>query len=76
MLCRELVAAWIVGAGIWLIGMGGLIAASDPTDDQAAQVETDGTSSYFLPAGGWSTYQDPSGRYTVVHRSLRPVLVD
>ncbi len=74
--CRETAAAWIVGGGIWLAGIGGLAYATAPAIDGSMGVAGNAGASYFIPANTWSTYQDPSGKYRVVERTLRRVLAD
>lgn len=76
MLCRETLAAWLVGGGIWLAGLGGLFVVSSPMALDSGQVAADGAASYFAPARTWTAYQDPSGKYQVVERTLRRVLVE
>ena len=35
-----------------------------------------GLTSYLQPSDTWSTYQDPSGKYSIVERTYRRVLVN
>jgi hypothetical protein len=72
--CREIAAAWIVGGAIWVAGVGGLAAVSAPEADGA--MAAGGFASYLQPSQSWSTYQDPSGKYTVVVRSFQRVLAN
>jgi len=73
---RELAAAWIVGGAIWMAGVGGLAAVSAPNAEGALAAVGEGPGSYLQPSRTWSTYQDPSGKYTVVVRSFRRVLAN
>ncbi len=72
--CREVAAAWIVGGTIWVAGLGGLATLSAPAADGTSAAV--GANSYLQPTNSWSTYQDPSGRYTVVVRSFQRVLAN
>lgn len=67
---REIMAAWVVGGGLWLTGMMGLMILPGPAD--AVQRATANGPSYFIPTGTLSSYQPLSGKYTVFTRSLRP----
>jgi hypothetical protein len=73
--CREIATAWIVGGGIWIAGLGGLAALSG-ADAEGDMTAVGGLSSYLQPSDTWSTYQDPSGKYWVVERTYRRVLVN
>ncbi len=70
--CREIAAAWFVGGGIWIAGLGGLAALSG-ADAESDMTAVGGLSSYLQPSDAWSTYQDPSGKYRVVERTYRRV---
>ena len=71
--CREIAAAWFVGGGIWIAGLGGLAALSGADAEGARTAVGGGLSSYLQPSDTWSTYQDPSGKYRVVERTYRRV---
>ena len=69
---RQILAAWVVGGGLWLAGLAGLgLHAGATTDDQTLATDAV-TTATFLHTGSWSTYQTPSGKYTVTLRSVRP----
>lgn len=74
--CREIATAWIVGGGIWIAGLGGLAALSGADAEGAMTAGGGGLTSYLQPSDTWSTYQDPSGKYSIVERTYRRVLVN
>ena len=69
---RQVLAAWVIGGGLWLAGMAGLglHAGAAAVAETCATDEV--TTAAFLHTGSWSTYQTPSGKYTVTVRSVRP----
>lgn len=69
---RQILAAWVGGGGVWPAGMVGLgLHAGATTEDQTRATDA-ATTAAFLHTGSWSTYQAPSGNYTVTLRSVRP----
>ena len=64
---RKLIGAWVMGGGIWVLGMFGLLVAPVTAD---VSTSTTVKSDYYAHAGTWQTYTDASGKYTVVIRGL------
>ena len=70
---RETVAAWLVGASIWLAGLGFLAVQTSPgAYAGTAAAEPASTAYYQLPSSN-TYFQDVTGRYPVVVRAIRPV---
>lgn len=66
---RRVIGAWVMGGGIWILGMFGLLAAPVTADITTSPIVK---SDYYAHAGSWQSYTDPSGKYTVVIRSMVP----
>lgn len=71
---RQFIAAWLMGGGIGLAGLAGLMAFPGTPASEGGDAGTTSSSAYYTHTGSWFTYQHPSGKYSVVLRSLRPVL--
>jgi len=69
LISRPVVGAWVMGGSIWLLGMFGLLAAPVTADVTTSPITA---SDYYAHTGSWKTYTDPSGKYTVVIRSMVP----
>jgi hypothetical protein len=67
LISRGVIGAWVMGGGIWVLGMAGLMAAPVTADITTVGVTA---ANYYTHSGAWQTYTDPSGKYTVVIRSL------
>ena len=69
---RQVLAAWVIGGGLWLAGMAGLGLHAGAATVAETCATDEVTTAAFLHTGSWSTYQTPSGKYTVTVRSVRP----
>ncbi len=67
---KQVIAAWIMGGGIWLLGMAGLLVVPLYTTDLNAKTTV--SADYYSHSGAWTTVQHPSGKYSVVVRGLVP----
>ena len=65
---RKVMGAWVMGGGIWLLGMLALLVVPMISLDVNASVT--GTSSHYSHSGNWKTVTDPSGKYTAVVREM------
>jgi hypothetical protein len=68
---RSLLASWIFGLSLWAAAMGALAL----NDARAACLdpEASATVTRYVPGGVWVPYQEPTGRYAVSVRDLRPI---
>ena len=76
---RSFLAAWLTGGGLWLLGLIGLVLVPQPYDQRVAYLDgaaASGNSTYYVHTRTSSLHQDPSGKYTVVVRGIRPVAHD
>ena len=71
---RQFVAAWLIGGGIELAGLAGLMVFPGTPASEGWDAGATSSLAYYAHTGSWSTYQHPSGKYSVVLRSLRPAL--
>jgi hypothetical protein len=65
---RKVIGAWVMGGGIWLLGMLALLVVPMISTNVNAGVTP--TSAYYSHSGSWKTVTDPSGKYTAVVRNL------
>jgi len=65
----RVVGAWLVGGGIWVLGMFGLMATPVTADVTTSPITA---SDYYTHAGSWRSYTDPTGKYTIVIRTMVP----
>jgi hypothetical protein len=70
---RETVAAWLVGAGVWLAGLGFLAMQSAPGAYASTMEAETGAPAYYELSSANTYVQDVAGRYTIVVRTFRPV---
>ncbi len=70
---RSVISAWILGGGIWALGMLGLFAAPLLATESGAEARESTTVTAYIHTGSWATYQHPSGKYTVRLRTVVPV---
>ncbi len=79
MSARSFLAAWVTGGGLWLLGLIGLVVVPQHYDPNVAYLD-DATASrdstYYVHTRTSWLHQDPSGKYTVVVRAIRPVAHD
>ena len=65
---RKVIGAWVMGGGIWLLGMLALMVVPMVSSDVNAGVQQSAT--YYSHSGAWKTITDPSGKYTAVVRDI------
>ena len=65
---RKVIGAWVMGGGIWLLGMLALLVVPMISTDVNAGVNSG--SAYYSHSGSWKTVTDPSGKYTVTVRNM------
>jgi hypothetical protein len=65
---RKVMGAWIMGGGIWLLGMLALLVVPMISTDVNAGITP--ASSYYAHSGSWKTVTDASGKYTAVVRNM------
>ncbi len=70
---RETIAAWLVGAGIWLAGLGFLALQTAPGAYAGTAAAEPASTAYYQRPSSNTYFQDVTGRYTVVVRAIRPV---
>lgn len=70
---RSVISAWILGGGIWALGMLGLFAAPLLATETGAEARAQPVTTAYIHTGSWATYQHPSGKYTVRVRTVRAV---
>ena len=68
--CSRFISAWVIGGGIWLLGMLALLVVPMITTDVNAGVTS--APAYYSHSGNWTTVTDPSGKYTAVVREMVP----
>jgi hypothetical protein len=65
---RKVAAAWIMGGGIWLLGMFALMVVPMIATDVNAHAPA--TQNYYAHSGSWKTVTDASGKYSAVVRQM------
>jgi hypothetical protein len=65
---RKVIGAWVMGGGIWLLGMLALLVVPMISTDVNARVTPAPT--HYSHSGSWKTVTDPSGKYTAVVRDI------
>ena len=65
---RKVIGAWVMGGGIWLLGMFALLVVPMISTDVNAGVNSG--SAHYSHSGSWKTVTDPSGKYTAVVRDI------
>lgn len=69
---RTVMATWLIAGGVWVAGLVGLsatgICAESADVANAAQ-----TQQVYTHTGTWTSYQHPSGKYTISVRAQRPL---
>jgi hypothetical protein len=65
---RKVIGAWVMGGGIWLLGMLALLVVPMISSNVNAGVSP--PSAYYSHSGNWKTVTDPSGKYTAVVREM------
>ena len=68
--CSRFVSAWVIGGGVWLLGMFALMVVPMIATDVNAGVTA--SPAYYSHSGNWTTVTDPSGKYTAVVRQMVP----
>ncbi len=71
---REVLSAWLIGGGVWVLGLLALVALSAQSPAPGGEIASTSASSHYVPSQTAMRYQDPSGRYTVVVRGPGPAI--
>lgn len=71
---REVLTAWLVGGGVWVLGLLALVALSAQSAAPAGEFASPPTRAHYVPSQTATRYQDPSGKYTVVVRGPGPAI--
>lgn len=71
---REVLSAWLVGGGVWVLGLLALVALSAPSAGPGGEFASPPARAHYVPSQTATRYQDPSGKYTVVVRGPGPAI--
>lgn len=71
---REVLSAWLMGGGVWVLGLLALVVLSAPSAAPGGEFASPQASTHYLASQTATRYQDPSGKYTVVVRGPGPAI--